>query len=245
MRIRVVTYNIHKGIGGLDRSYRPERVRDVLAPLEPDFVLLQEVDEGAARSRLHRQVDLLGDFLGLRHRSFFPNVRLRQGGHYGNAILSRFPLTETRNVDLTVRFSKRRSALHARFRVRRPASGRASRTVHVYDFHLGLSQILRRLQIRKFLASAPFAHLHPRTPVILGGDFNDLWGTLGTKFLAPAGFRGPIRPIPTFPAWAPIWALDAIYVRGDAEILDQHAARSDLSRWASDHRPVVSDIRLT
>src|SRR5205085_12459322 len=47
--LRIMTYNIHKGIGGVDRKYSPERVRDTIALFAPDFLLLQEVDEGAKR----------------------------------------------------------------------------------------------------------------------------------------------------------------------------------------------------
>ena len=56
MQFRLVTYNIHKGIGGVDRLYRPERIVETLAHYQPDIVLLQEVDDGVPRSRHHRQV---------------------------------------------------------------------------------------------------------------------------------------------------------------------------------------------
>ena len=54
MRLRVVTYNIHKCIGGLDRRYDPLRVAHVIARYEPDLVLLQEVDQHARRSNAAR-----------------------------------------------------------------------------------------------------------------------------------------------------------------------------------------------
>jgi len=63
LRLRLLTYNIHKCIGGLDRRYAPERVRDTIAHYEPDVVCLQEVDAEARRSQYHRQVDVLGDML--------------------------------------------------------------------------------------------------------------------------------------------------------------------------------------
>lgn len=243
MRIRILTYNVHKCIGGIDRRYRPERVAETIAHYDPDFVLLQEVDEGARRTGGHRQVDLLGDLLGFRHRTYFPNVRLRNGGHYGNAILSRFPLTETRNIDLTVRFTKPRSVLHARFRVRRAGRGHF-RTVQVFNLHLGLSQVLRRIQLRRFLASEPFARLDPRTPVIVAGDFNDTWGTLGPKLIVPAGFRGLPQPVRTFPAYAPIWPLDGIYVRGDIDLVGGRRAEVAVARQASDHLPLIAEVRV-
>jgi endonuclease/exonuclease/phosphatase family metal-dependent hydrolase len=246
VRLRLLSYNIHKCIGGVDRTYEPMRVAQVIARYEPDLVLLQEVDQHARRTNADRQVDLLGDFLGLRHRTYFPNVRVRSGGEYGNAILSRYPLTETSNIDLTVPPKKKRSVLHARYRIRLGgALGNQARTVHVYNLHLGLSGIERKIQLRKFLESHPFVGLHQRTPVIVAGDFNDVWGTLGKKLLVPAGFSGTGHPIRTFPAWGPIRALDAIYVRGNVELLHVYRARLKLAKRASDHLPLVAELELS
>jgi len=244
VKFRVVTYNIHKCIGGVDRLYRPERISGAIAPLHPDCLLLQEVDEGADRSLGHRQVDLLGALLNLHHRVYFPNVKVRGGGHYGNAILSRFPIRAARNIDVTVPFTKRRSVLHAEIRVRGTGRGAHSRTIHVYNLHLGLSQSQREKQLSRFLSSHPFSSSHPRTPVILGGDFNDFWGSLGEQWLTPQGFRGPRSRLWTFPAWAPIRALDAIYVRGDVELKGVHRSLLAGARWASDHLPLIADFSV-
>ena len=107
MRLRLMTYNIHKGIGGIDRRYRPDRIMETVRHYEPDVVLLQEVDEGTPRSHHHRQVDLLGDALEMPYRVYQPNVRLKVG-QYGNAILSRHPLTDMQDLDLTIPLKKRR-----------------------------------------------------------------------------------------------------------------------------------------
>jgi endonuclease/exonuclease/phosphatase family metal-dependent hydrolase len=244
VRLRALTYNIHKCIGGLDRRYEPMRVANVIARYQPDLVLLQEVDQHARRSNADRQVDVLGDFLGLRHRTYFPNVRLRGGGDYGNAILSRFPLTETSNIDLTVPPKKRRSVLHGRYRVRLSGQDGRARTLHVYNLHLGLSGIERKIQLRKFLESHPFVGLHHQTPIVVAGDFNDVWGTLGRKLLAPAGFRGIGPLIPTFPAWGPLRPLDAFYVRGNIRLVNVYRARLRLARRASDHLPLVAELEI-
>jgi endonuclease/exonuclease/phosphatase family metal-dependent hydrolase len=242
MRIRIITYNIHKCIGGLDRRYDPARVVATIAHHAPDVVLLQEVDSLVARSNHHHQVDLLGDLLGLRHRAYFGNARVRGGGEYGNAVLSRYPILDARNIDLTVPPKKRRGALHAKLRVRL-SSGRL-RTLHVYDLHLGLSGIERKIQLRRFFDSHPFATLDPRAPIVLGGDFNDVWGTLGRKLFAPVGFRGTTRVMATFPAYAPMRALDAVYVRGAVHLVGVERSRFELARRASDHLPLVADVEL-
>ena len=108
MQFRLITYNIHKGIGGVDRRYDLQRIVDTLVRYDPDVVFLQEVDDGVPRSRHDRQVELLGEALELPHYVFQRNVSLTQG-HYGNAILSRYPLHDPADLDLTVRYKKRRA----------------------------------------------------------------------------------------------------------------------------------------
>ena len=240
MKLRVLSYNIHKCIGGLDRKYQPERVAEVINNLEPDVLLLQEVDHNVPRSNRDRQVDLLGELVGMRYRSWYPNVDVRGGGEYGNAILSKYPLIESTNIDLSIRFKKRRSALHGVIRVRHED---IDRTVHVYNMHLGLARFERRIQLRKFVDSHPFATLHNDTPVVVGGDLNDVYGRLGT-LLEPSGFRGIEKRPKTFPAWGPMRPLDAIFVRGAVDFVKLARCESELARRASDHRPLVADVRL-
>jgi endonuclease/exonuclease/phosphatase family metal-dependent hydrolase len=240
VRLRTLSYNIHKCIGGVDRRYDPDRIVEVIQNLDIDVAMLQEVDGGAARSNRDHQVDLLAERLGLRYRTWFPNVDVRGGGQYGNAILSRYPIIESANLDLTIRFKKRRSALHAVLRVRHDG---VDRTIHVYNMHLGLARYERRRQLRLFLDSHPFQNLHHDTPIVVGGDLNDVYGGLG-ELLAPAGFRGIERRPLTFPAWGPMRALDAIFVRGAMDFVRLARCDSELARRASDHRPLVADVRL-
>ena len=240
MRLRTLSYNIHKCIGGIDRRYDPDRIVEVIQKLDIDVAMLQEVDGGVARSNRDHQVDLLAERLGLRYRTWFPNVDVRGGGQYGNAILSRYPIIESTNLDLSIRFKKRRSALHAVLRVRHDD---VDRTVHVYNMHLGLARYERRRQLRMFLDSHPFQNLHHDTPIVVGGDLNDVYGGLG-ELLAPAGFRGIERRPLTFPAWGPMRALDAIFVRGAMDFLRLARCDSELARRASDHRPLVAEVKL-
>ena len=86
--MRILTYNIHKGIGGRDRRYRFGRILAVIEAENPDIVCLQEVDRNVRRSRFHDQPQLLADYFGNLERIYQMNVRLREGG-YGNLLLSR------------------------------------------------------------------------------------------------------------------------------------------------------------
>ena len=238
--LRLVTYNIHKGIGGLDRRYRPERIVEVLKGWDADFLFLQEVDEGVPRSRLHRQIDLFGDALGFEHRVFFPNVTLRCG-HYGNALLSRFPIDHAENIDLTVAMKKRRGALHARLTAR---VGRRDLRLWLFNVHLGLAEFERRRQLRRLVQ---WQHRHRMTHdagAIIAGDFNDVWAKLGPLVLEPEGYRGAQRQIRTFPAATPLRPLDRIFVRGPLRIRRSYSTRRKCARQASDHLPLVAELSL-
>ena len=57
MRLRVLSYNIHKCIGGVDRRYEPSRIVEVIRKLDCDVLMLQEVDAGVSRSNGDRQVE--------------------------------------------------------------------------------------------------------------------------------------------------------------------------------------------
>lgn len=240
LNLRVITWNVHKCVGGLDRRYDPDRIAAVLSAHDPDIVLLQEVSQGGRWYKHERQVDVLGDALGFAHRSYFVNVRFGpRRGEYGNAILSRFPISNTDNFDLTVGGKKPRSALHAELRV--PIDG-GSRTVHAFNLHLGLGERERREQLRLLLASPHMSRIHRDTPIVVAGDFNDVLGNLGKRLLVPEGFHGPRRSPRTFPAWAPVRALDSLFVRGACELQSLVSARNKGARTASDHVPLVGNI---
>ena len=238
--LRVVCWNIHKGIGGVDRRYRLERVVDVLRDVDADLALLQEVDDGAPRSRRDRQVDRLADELGLEHRAFHPNHFLKEGC-YGNAILSRWPLDHVENLDLTIPLKKKRGSLHARLTV---TDGKRRARVWVHDVHLGLAGFERKVQLRRILKWQD-RHRCPRdTAVLIGGDLNDVWGNLGAQVLEPAGYHGLATRPYTFPAARPLRPLDALIVRGPAKITRGRTWTRPPATEASDHLPLVVSLRV-
>lgn len=241
MRLRVVTWNIHKGIGGVDRRYRLDRTVDVLTGLEPDLALLQEVAEGMPRCGMDLQLEHLSDKLGMKHVAFGAEHRFRVGG-YGNAILSRFPLTDSARIDLTIGRRKQRGLVKTRAHAKLE---QGTRSVVIFNLHLGLSGTERATQLERFLECQPFAHLHHDTPLIVGGDFNDVWASLGQRFLEPVGFVRACKLVPTFPAALPLRPLDGLWIRGGIKVISAHPVRTGLAKVASDHLPIVADLEVS
>ncbi len=240
MRLKVLTYNIHKGIGGVDRKYRLQRVIDVIRHYGPDVALLQEVDDGVPRSHRDCQAEALARHLEFQHVQFQSNVTLRQGT-YGNAILSRFPIHDPLDVELTVPHKKRRRAQVGRLHLEHNGH---HRTVVIVNLHLGLAGFERRIQLNRLLRDPAISRLHHDTPCVVGGDFNDLWGTIGKRLMKPSGFQSATARRPTFPASIPLRSLDAVYHRGDCVPRGAFAGRIQLAREASDHLPLIVEFEL-
>src|SRR5687767_10328727 len=110
--VRLLTWNVHKGLGGLDRAYAPWRVTEVIRYHNPDIVLLQEVTEGVPRFRRDRQAQAWAAALGYPHVIFAPDVHL-VSGRWGNAILSRYAIRHWVHVNLSFPLKKRRGAIVA------------------------------------------------------------------------------------------------------------------------------------
>jgi endonuclease/exonuclease/phosphatase family metal-dependent hydrolase len=115
----------------------------------------------------------------------------------------------------------------------------------LFNFHLGRAGFERANQMRRFFKSHPFAHFHARTPILIGVDFNDLWVTLGRRFLRPADFVRAGEVVHPYPAMLPARPLDGIFIRGDLISRRCFRSRMDLAREASDHLPLIADLNLT
>src|SRR5690349_17583305 len=100
MRLRVVTYNIHK-CRGMDRRVQPGRIVDVLNELNADIVALQEVLSIPDGKPEDDQARFIAEQLKLSHT--VGGTRRLRGGIYGNVVLSRWPITTTENFDISVR----------------------------------------------------------------------------------------------------------------------------------------------
>jgi len=249
-RLRVATYNIHKGVRGLGAARRLEIHNLLLGveALDADLVFLQEV-------RLHHTGDarrfeqtwlgwpdkgqaefLAPDGYVSAYRS---NATTRHGEH-GNALLSRWPLGEIGHRDVSDHRFEQRGLLHV------PVIWNGVR-IHAVVAHFGLIHASRMRQAKRLIEFVT-RELPAGEPVLVAGDFND-WGERLDEPMAAAGLVRALNPDPrqprrpTFPSRVPVFALDRIYMRGfrcEATMVPRGSA------WArmSDHLPYVAELEL-
>jgi endonuclease/exonuclease/phosphatase family metal-dependent hydrolase len=236
--LRLVTWNIHKGIGR-DGRYDLGRIVHVLRELSADVVCLQEVDEGVSRSSFDKQAQRLADELGYPHAALGLNVRV-EGGAYGNLTLSRHPIDDVHNLDLTVPPKKRRSALVTRIHAGPP------RGWLVANVHLGLMHLERKMQVRRLLGHV-FDGAPEDQPLVIAGDWNEWGSRLVRGVVGPWGFHVG-RPDPsgkphrTFPSGRPVAALDRIVYRAPVRCRHVACLVDERTKIASDHLPLVVEL---
>jgi endonuclease/exonuclease/phosphatase family metal-dependent hydrolase len=235
--MRLLSWNIHKGIGGRDRRYALQRIIDCIDHEQPDLVCLQEVDRLVGRSQFDDQPRLLGQSLNLQS-TLQANVSVANGT-YGNLILSRWAVGSTHRISLKRGIRKARGAQLVH--VETPEG-----PIHLVNTHLGLDERERHWQVA-FLLEHQLFQSHATIPTVIAGDFNDWRNTLAEKSLARYGFHqitSPPSEYRSFPSWLPIGGLDKVFVRGGLKTERIRVVRTSLARVASDHLPIVADFSL-
>jgi len=251
MNLRILSYNIHRAIG-FDRKFAPERIVEILEGHDADIVLLQEVDEGAPRSRELKLAKELAEALDYEYYAMGHNVSLRKG-KYGNATLSRFPIIKERNIDLTIGSKKRRGCQHTTIDLDPLNTVKDIKHLEVFNLHLGLSAKERQKQAGLLARSSEFEDLDQDTPCIIGGDFNDWRSLLRAFYVEGLEFKcatdknnkkGLPTAIKTFPSFAPRGGLDRVYYKGGLHAESAKRCRYKISKIASDHLAVIVDFTL-
>ena len=219
----------------MDRRTRPDRVAEVLRGVDADVIALQEVVGAGPSGSGH--MEEIGAALGMGW-VMAPTRRLRE--HlFGNAVLSRFPIMHHGQHDLSWKACEERCLQRVDIDV-------DGRPLHVYNVHLGTAILERRYQATRLATMV--ADRHVTGPKIVLGDFNEwmrgLTTTLLSAKLKSVDLTQYMKRRRTYPGLFPILHLDHIYYDGPLEIVHIEVLRTRLSLVASDHLPLIADIRI-
>jgi len=230
MRLRVVTYNVHK-CRGMDGRTSATRIAAVLREVDADVIALQEV--------LEHQAEAISVELEL---PFVLGENRKHHGHgYGNVVLSRFAIRAMRNYDLSVRGREERGCLRADLDLEDGS------VLHVFNVHLGTALIERRHQGRKLIAPELLSDVDLEAPRIVLGDFNEWTTGLATRLLRShmqsADMRAHLLRSRTYPGMLPFLHLDHIYYDPILRLEKLTLFRTRKALIASDHLPLIADFR--
>ncbi|MFC2083430.1 endonuclease/exonuclease/phosphatase family protein [Bacteroidota bacterium] len=159
--IRILSYNIRHG-EGMDKRIDLKRIAEVISKTNPDLIALQEVDKNCERSG---KIDIaleLGAMLGMESR--FGKFMEFQGGEYGMAVLSKFPIINSRRIELPEGKKEPRCALEIVVQPEASSSPVSFICIH-NDW---IDETARVAQIKALLDAINDV----KHPIILAGDFN-------------------------------------------------------------------------
>jgi endonuclease/exonuclease/phosphatase family metal-dependent hydrolase len=232
--VRIATYNIHRS-RGLDGRTRPDRIASVLRSIDADIIALQEVVGSGPHGGGHAEE--IGAALGMGW--VMAPARQLRGHHFGNAVLSRLPITAHFEHDLSWKTCEPR-------RMQRVDVGVDGTTLHVYNVHLGTAILERRHQAERLASIVCDRHVGGAKLVL--GDFNEWMRGLVTRTLSErlssVDLRNYLQRRRTYPGVFPMLHLDHIYYAGRVEIASIELPRTRLTLVASDHLPLVADVTL-
>ncbi len=234
MKLRIATYNIHR-CRGLDGRTNPARIAEVIRGIDADVVALQEVIGAGPTSAGHAEE--LGALLGMGW-VMSPTRHLR-GNLFGNVVLSRLPIRHHSQYDLSWKTCEPRGC-------QRVDIALGNDTLHLYNVHLGTAVLERRYQASRLITMLTDKKVG--TPKIVLGDFNEWMRGRATAMLnerlQSVDLRTHLKRRRTYPGVFPVLHLDHIYYDGDVEVTGIELPRTRLSLIASDHLPLVAEVRV-
>ena len=234
--LRVATYNIHHG-AGVDGIVDLDRIAAELERGGADVIGLQEVDRHwGERSGFQDQATALAERVGM-HLAYAPNLDLdplEPGAprrQYGTAVLSRFPILESRNTLLPrPAGGEQRGLLETVINVR----GVRLRFATTHLQHT--STVERRAQTERIADLLGAA----AEPTILVGDLNAAPSAPELAPLWPLFDDAAAGAGPTYPAEAPVSRIDYVLATSDVGA----TAAAVLASTASDHLQVTADLSV-
>ncbi|MCB0360162.1 MAG: endonuclease/exonuclease/phosphatase family protein [Bdellovibrionales bacterium] len=247
--LRILTVNIHKGVTFLKGRLVLHELREALRAAAADVVFLQEVvGENVLKAERYEQwpetphYEFLADELWSDYA--YAKNAVYPAGHHGNAILSKFPIAEFEQLDISAHRAEQRGLLWCELQYN---DGSRVVPIHLVCVHLGLLLSWRLYQLER-LQRFVTRRVPTDAPLIVAGDFNDWTRAAHAEFAVPLGLEEAFRVARgdyarTYPARLPLLRTDRIYCRGFS--IEATSVLADQTwRKLSDHVALTATLTL-
>jgi endonuclease/exonuclease/phosphatase family metal-dependent hydrolase len=241
--IRIMTYNVHSCMG-MDNKISPQRIARIIGRYEPDIVALQELDLKRPRTGGLDQPHFIARELKMIYH-FHPSFKIEEE-QYGNAVLSRFPI-KVKNAGtlpsiLNNSLLEPRGALWVDINI-------AGRHLQFINTHLSLFQREGVKQVKALMGDDWLSHPECAGSIVLCGDFNappssSLCRHIKNRLRDAQETLPGHQPKATWFSHYPVSRIDHVFVSGDIAVVGVQVAQGILERHASDHLPLIVDIKL-
>lgn len=234
-----MSYNIHKGFSSNNKSFVLEEIKDSIVKSKSDILFLQEVVGSSGIGNHNSQFEFLAD--NVWHHYSYGKNSISPNSHHGNAILSKYPIVFSKNIDISVNNVEKRGMIHGIIEI-----PNTEIKIHVICTHLNLLQKHRDLQIKK-INEYIIKKIPKDAPLILAGDFNDWKCTINIDVLKKNNLFESFLitygdNVKTFPSCFPILKLDRIYYR-NIELVSVDVYRDYPWNKLSDHIALSSEFK--
>jgi endonuclease/exonuclease/phosphatase family metal-dependent hydrolase len=245
MKIRILSYNIHKGFTIGNTDFILQQIRNAMREVNADVLFLQEVlgDHNDSRCRIPDwetaiQFEYLADTTW-PHFAYGKNA-IYSEGHHGNAILSKFPIVEWTNRLISTNRFEQRGLLKARVMI-----PQLDREIILANTHLDLTQRGRDKQARMIIEDLK---KDSETPWVLLGDFNDWNKKIAKKIETELNVIEAFKTIhgkypPTFPSLLPILSLDRVFLN-KMRVIKAVTLKDGHWKKLSDHLPLYVEMEI-
>lgn len=247
MKIKVLSYNIHKGVSSFGTKFILDELKKNIALVKADVVFLQEVhghhEDLSLKTRkgpTQAQFEYLADEVW-HHYSYGKNAVYKKG-HHGNAILSNFPIVKQENINISTNRLEKRGMLHCEIII-----PELNKKIHLINLHLNLLESSRDKQSIK-LVDRVNTSVAMEEPLIVAGDFNDWREVLTNKLENEVKLNEVFQRLhgkhpKTYPSLIPMVSLDRMFYRNVTPI---SATVLNSSQWKklSDHLAIVAEFEV-
>lgn len=232
--IRIMAYNIHHGCDTSEKL-QLQNIAELIKKSRVEIVGLEEVDSVCNRSGNTDQAKILGELTGMhyayvRHFSF-------DGGSYGLALLSKFPISELKNIRLpviTAENGSTRALLTATLKLPK------EKNIIVGVAHLDYRSDSSRLRQSQIILQM---FKNEKKSILLLGDLNAYPGSKEIYSLKKLFTDTNASGYLTFPAFHPKEKID--YIMVNKNHYKKTIEEPLFNVQYSDHLPVLSLVKLS
>jgi len=240
MKLKVLSFNIHKGLNWNNTVPTLEKLKTFLVKENPDIVFLQEVvGENKIFSEkfadwMSNQLEFLADSIWSEY-AYAKNAVYDQR-HHGNVILSKFPIVKQEQVNISTNKLEQRGILYCEIDLK-------GQSLHCFNVHLNLTHFGRKKQYKEITEYVK-SKVSESSALIVAGDFND-WNQKATSLLAKnLNILDAHKSIhqfyaKTFPSIYPLFSLDRIYTNFNRIHQAYTLCRTVLQQWHCGYKQVL------